>query len=225
VGGLLACLLAAVVGALLALAKNPTPEPAPAPVNQSSPGSGTGTGTTAASPGLPEIRQAEKIVTPRERELLALIKTRSGKNDDVIQGSIELGLLYVRERRLDDAEKRFKELENETFPGTPTLTRAAGVAGRLGQAVVLAHRDQKATAEQSNELFLKVINETHPKLDKKTDKNHQGIIGFLYRHVELAQAVSDALNRNAAILNKTRLDPPALELLRSPPHPSPPPKK
>jgi serine/threonine-protein kinase len=38
----------------------------------------------------------------------------------------------------------------------------------------------------------------------------------LLRYPDLSSAVSDALNRNAANLNKTKLEPAALEQLRSP---------
>ena len=37
------------------------------------------------------------------------------------------------------------------------------------------------------------------------------------QHLDLAQAVSEALNRNALALGKSRLEPSALELLRTPP--------
>ncbi|HTH47490.1 MAG TPA: hypothetical protein VMB21_08270 [Candidatus Limnocylindria bacterium] len=40
---------------------------------------------------------------------------------------------------------------------------------------------------------------------------------MLLRQLDLSQAVSEALNRNALALGKTKLEPNALELLRTPP--------
>ena len=65
----------------------------------------------AATPttGLPDIRSPEKLVTSRERELLALLDKRDVRSRDVVDHSIELGLLYVRERRLDEADAQSRD--------------------------------------------------------------------------------------------------------------------
>ncbi len=49
--------------------------------------------------GLPDIHLAEKIVTTRERELLAVLSAKGTDPDDVVKASVELGLLYVKDRR------------------------------------------------------------------------------------------------------------------------------
>src|SRR5262245_11779506 len=200
--------VAIVGGVILHAATNRAPEPAPT--------------TPSPASGLPDIRPPEKLVTTRERELLALLASPDTKPEDVVGGSIELGLLYVKERRLDDARDRFEKLEQEQLAtgGPQPPVRTASMIGRLGQAVVLAHRDTPNAAQQSNDLFLKVVNEPFPKSSGKFDKGERGypvVATALLRYPDLAQEVSDALNRNAAALGKTTLTPNALEQLRFPP--------
>ena len=106
---LVACLGAATGGALLSATKSHEPEPA---ANSSTTPpwniSGNSTGPT-------DIRPTDKLVTTRERELIALVGAENTKPDDFMKGSIELGLLYVRERRLDEANVRFRKLENKQY--------------------------------------------------------------------------------------------------------------
>lgn len=213
------CFLATTGGVLLSAAKSKQPDspPEPPPVWNAS-------GNTT---GLPDIRSSEKLVTSRERELIALISTRSNDPEvaqSILQGSIELGLLYVRERRLDEANERFKKLEKEQFPGVPGVNRVVSMAGRLGQAIVLAYREQKSpaaltAAAASNELVMKVVNDPYPnaKQKDKVEKTYQEVARFLAKHSDLYQALSDALNRNMVTLGQTKLEQPALELLRAPP--------
>ncbi|HVL12765.1 MAG TPA: serine/threonine-protein kinase [Gemmata sp.] len=214
-----ACGLATAAGAALYAALNPPPEPPPP--RESPP----------AGPGLAEVRPPEKLVAARERELVALLANRQTPPDALLRGSIELGLLFVRDRRLDEARDRFAALEKEQFP--PTLpprkgddfvaARFAGAAGRLGQAVVLAHRDRPDAARQSNDLIAAVADQPFPRAGKfdKLDKSDRGVtvvIEFLLRHPDLGEAVADAIHRNAATLgNAPPLTPPALEQLRTPP--------
>jgi eukaryotic-like serine/threonine-protein kinase len=177
--------------------------------------------TASATSGLPEIRAPEKLVTARERELLALLDKRDLAPRDVIDHSIELGLIYVRERRLDEADARFNRMEKEQFGREYIhLTRTSGIAARLGHAVVAAYRDPPNAAQQSNDMFLRVLAELAVKSPAKADRYEQGyqsLSTILLQHLDLAQAVSEALSRNALALGKTRLEPAALELLRTPP--------
>ena len=196
-------------GMVLSLARDSTREPAPAP-------------PAPPSTGLPDVRLPERVVSARERELLALLDKRGAGSQEVINHSIELGLLYLRERRLDEAEARFARLEKEQFAKEPFLTRTAAAAGRLGRAVVAAYRDQPNAAQASNELFLKALIEPFPKLPGKGDRFERGyqlIAPMLLHHLDLGQAVSEALNRNALALGKSKLEPRALEELRTPPRP------
>ena len=196
------CVLATVGGAIAYVGLNPPPEPhaqAPAPAVQ----------------GLPDVRSPDKLgTTTRERELLVVLNSEGTNPDAAIKASIELGLLYLKERRFADADKRFEVLKNKRW-AEGALTRTANVNGRLGQAVVLAHENK---AEQSNKLFLEVVNEPVPKFipgGPKIDRFAVTVSGNLLRYPELSAAVSDALNRNAANLGKAKLEP-ALEHLRPP---------
>jgi eukaryotic-like serine/threonine-protein kinase len=62
-----------------------------------------------------------------------------------------------------------------------------------------------------------VLNETFPKLvpKDKGDRAGGGLISLLLRYPDLSLAVADALNRNAANLNKAKLEPQGLENLRT----------
>ncbi|MBA4188214.1 MAG: hypothetical protein C0467_09385 [Planctomycetaceae bacterium] len=209
----LSCVGAIACGVLVYAKMNPPPEPPLA---------------SASSPGLPDIRPAEKLVPTRERELIAALDNRNTTPEKMVRWSIELGLLYVKERRLDEADARFRKLESEQFgPGGPLkkldpdvlAARDASAAGRLGEAVVMAYRDTEAAAKASNELVMKVVEIPYPKFPK-FDKPERGLAmvdALRSRHPDLGQAVSDALNRNAVTLGKTKLEPAVLEQLRLPP--------
>jgi predicted Ser/Thr protein kinase len=163
-----------------------------------------GKGPTA---GLPDARPPGPVVSARERELRARAESRAAKPEEVFDAAVELGLLYLRERRLDDADKVFEELRQERperFPAAKGARLPRGqLAGQIGQAVVLAHRDK---AEESNKLFAQVA---------ATRPGQRGLEALLFSHPEFGQAVADALNRNAENLNQTRLDA-RLEWLRTP---------
>jgi serine/threonine-protein kinase len=177
-------------------------------------------GRSAAAPvqGLPDVRPPERLTTTRERELLTVLNTEGTKPEDAIRASIELGLLYVKEHRSAEATERFEKLKNRGADWRdPVAARFANLAGRLGVAVVLAH-DNKA--EASNKLFVEILMEPPPKTGKfdgpKFDRNPISVSWLLLRHPDLSSAVADALNRNAANMGKTKLEPAILEQLRSP---------
>ncbi|HUR55009.1 MAG TPA: serine/threonine-protein kinase [Gemmataceae bacterium] len=194
------CVVAALAGVFAYAKMNPLPAP-PAPAQTASPTS-----------GLPDVRVAEKLTTTRERELLALVHSRDVKGDDVLAASIELGLMYVKEGRLEEADTRFARLAGDKLDGVLS-SLAAGLAGRLGHAVVLSHQNNAAG---SNKSFTDAIQiGPLPKSPFKADRL-QIVQGFLSKHPDLAHAVADALNRNATNLGVARLTPPPLEALRSP---------
>jgi serine/threonine-protein kinase len=146
------------------------------------------------------------------------LNTEGTKPDDAIKASIELGLLYVRERRLTEANERFARLKAKaTEWRDPIAARTANLTGRLGLAIVLAHENNEA--EASNKLFHEIITDPLPKFGNGAQKGERTgammIWRILLRYHDLSQAVSDALDRNAANLGKTKLEPPALEQLRS----------
>jgi serine/threonine protein kinase len=203
-----ALLTAASLGAIAYVLVHPKPEPPPPP---------------APKPlaGLPDIKPVEKLVPPRERELLAILKDRATSPDNWIAASVELGLTYVREGRLDDAKTRFETMEREALPNAPNATAWSRFAGRLGQAIVMAHRDNDPQHPKAVPTSMQYFSETVGltpilSLDKKAKVERlDAMRGFLARHAELAQATADALNRNAA--NGAKIPPASpLEALRSP---------
>ncbi|MCE9563758.1 MAG: serine/threonine protein kinase [Planctomycetes bacterium] len=215
-----ACIVAVASGVLVFAKMNPPPEitPTPAPIVP-----------PQTTPGLADIRSPEKIVPTHERELIAALENRNTTPDKLVRWSIELGLLYVKEHRLDEAEARFRKLESEQF--SPIIfpkkqdpdsvaARDASAAGRIGEAVVLAHRDTPQAARASNDLVMRVIETPFPRFPLKLggpDKGLAAVEAFRLRHPDLGQALSDALNRNAIMLDKTKLEPGSLELLRTTP--------
>jgi serine/threonine-protein kinase len=64
-----------------------------------------------------------------------------------VKYAIELGLIYLEDRRLDEADRLFKDLDR------PGQGPAYHTLGKLGQALVLAFQDR---AEESNKLFLQL---------------------------------------------------------------------
>ncbi len=201
-----ACAVACAAGVVAFAALNPPVPPVPPvpPIVQ----------------GLPDVRPVEKITTSRERELLAVLTAETSLPADVIKASVELGLLYLRELRLPEASARFEKLRVRAGQwADPIAARSGSVAGRLGLAVVLAHENK---AEASIALFKEVVTEPlvlpkFPPKDKpdKPDRTGAAVSWVLLRYPDLSSAVSDALNRNAANLNKSKLDPQALENLRT----------
>ncbi len=158
--------------------------------------------------GLPAVPLPEKPTTTRERELLAVLNTEGSRHDEVIRASIELGLLYVREQRLAEATERFNRLKGKAADWRDIqAARLASITGRLGRAVVLAHENRP---EASNRAFLDVFGEQRPKFDRIGANANWAMLRF----PDLSQAISEALNRNAANLGKDKLEPP-LEQFRS----------
>jgi serine/threonine-protein kinase len=175
--------------------------------------------------GLPDVRPPDRVTTARERELAAVLKDRGTPPDAWNAAGVELALLHLREGRLDDAAARFEALEKlPANPLSPPLaTNEAHLAGKLGKGVVLAYRDSDpkhpAAAKESVEAFQAALaGPIPPGVVKAKEKGTLPppvvwVLSVLYRHPELAQAVSEALARDAA--NGQRL-PPALEALRTP---------
>ena len=156
--------------------------------------------TAAKSAGLPDARPPSPFATGRERELIARTKDRELKPADYLTAMVELGVLHVAQRRLDDAERVFKALG----PETPGRSEAA-VAAQLGLAVVLSHRDKAAESNQ------KVA-------DAATGRggSSQTLLDqVLLKHPDLGQALAEALDRNAANLGVAKL-PAAIDWLRTP---------
>jgi hypothetical protein len=163
----------------------------------------------SAGVGLPEAWLPEPIISNRERELKATWHARSAKPEEVLNAGVALGVLYVRERRLDEADGVFKKLEQERVerlggakgPNTPTV-----VAGRLGHAVVLAYRDQ--AAESVRAFSQAVPGPARPAQQRLLES-------FLLAHPQFGQIIAEALNRDAENYAGKKL-PDRLEGLRTP---------
>lgn len=195
----LGCVVAAAAGAVLFLVLHPAPVPPEPPAD--------------GKPGLPDIRPPERLTTPRERELLALINHRDTPPEKWVEASIELGLLYLEDGRLDDAQARFDAMERVRL-GLPGPTLQAHLAGRLGRATVLAHRDADdpaGAAARSLKVFAEAADALVP---KKADKGGPAP-PLVMRFPDLGRAAAEALDRNALNAGKEKL-PPNLEALRQP---------
>jgi tRNA A-37 threonylcarbamoyl transferase component Bud32 len=177
--GVVALALLAVAGWLLAGRPQPTPD---------------------AVAGLPTARLPVPVTSERERELTARSRDRAAKPAEYLAAAVELGVLYLREGRPDDAERVFKELA----PDRPGRTEAA-LAARLGLAAVLSRRDRP---KESNQAMTDAVTAGGRASQATLDE-------LLLRHPELAEAVADALQRNADALGTPTL-PPAIEWLRTP---------
>jgi eukaryotic-like serine/threonine-protein kinase len=159
------------------------------------------------TPGLPETRLPEMVLSTRERELKNKLDSRSAKPDEVFKAFIQLGVLYVHERRLDDAERTFRELEQEKVDRFAPVRQAypVTVAGRFGQAAVLAFRDKP---KESNDLFEKALIGPPRVPNAILDR-------LLNSQPEFAQLIADSLTRNAQNLDLPKLSD-RLEWLRTP---------
>ncbi|MBN9523653.1 serine/threonine protein kinase [bacterium] len=220
VGAALLAVLAAVGGVVGYVALHPPPEPPTRP-------------TPPPLVGLPDVRPPDKLTTARERELVAVLNARTTPADDWNAAGIQLALLYLREGRLDEAAGRFEALEKASLgpplapQGPPLATAEASLFGRLGKGVVLAYRDgdprHPTAAKESVDAFTAALApQSFPgnlvKVKFETGKGSpsqmvQWAQLVLSRHPDLAQAVAEALARDAA--NGVRI-PPLLEVLRTP---------
>lgn len=130
---------------------------------------------------------AKALFSQKEQEkgLITLLQKQHAKPFDplnVAAGlnlSIELGLLYLNDHeRLDDADKFFKELSEKPLPAYRGL-------GKLGQAMVLAFRDQP---DASNKLFMFILEK------EKFDKDNRS--SFWKNNPAFREMVARALNYN-----------------------------
>jgi serine/threonine-protein kinase len=130
---------------------------------------------------------------------------RLGKGS-AVKSSMDLAVFYLKDRKLDEADKLFKDLAAEK--GNPQLL----VLSRLGSAMVLAFRDESAP---SNKLFLTVLDRDTflPKPPKGLRENI-----FWKEHPEYCEVIARALNHNHA--NDPANFPKRLEPYRLPPAPN-----
>lgn len=166
-----------------------------------------------SGPGLPDVQFPETLTpqTSRERDLLTKLDNRQTPAGEFLNASIELGLLYVKDRRFDQAKKVFDDLEKEKGDRVLAVKGLAGpspqfLAAKFGQAVVLAHQDK---AEESVAAFLAIVNQPARGLAFEQMRK------FLIDRLELSHAIAEALYRDQENLKGKKL-PPSLDWLRNP---------
>jgi predicted Ser/Thr protein kinase len=162
-------LLALAVGAALGLRHRPTPTPAAEP-----------------PPSGQQVADLAVLPTPREKELLEAVKREVNPLDRPrimagLEDRIDLGVLYLEQNRLDEADQFFNELTR----ATPRLNFYFAL-GELGHAIVLGLRDRPV---ESNQIFLKVVSSrgTKPAGDR-----------VLLNNGRLRPWIARALDHNAA---------------------------
>ena len=163
----------------------------------------------AAPTSLPTERLPQPLHSTRERQLEAVLQSRSTPSVEILEASLNLGVLLIKEQRYPEAEQIFQQLQNEDpLNLDPTKGRKPSVyslVGMLGSAMVLSHQDK---AEESNQHFEQL-------LIGNVRSNMILLEGLILKQPIFGEALAEALNRNAANLERDTLHP-KLEWLRSP---------
>ena len=154
--------------------------------------------------GLPEAKTPSPLISARERELTAKLKDRNLKANEFVDATAALGLLYLDERRFDEAEKLFKAPDPERLG--PTAKQQLKVLTKLGEGIALIYRDR---IKEATDIF-----------GQLPDPRKQGLLNrqmedFLIEHPDFGEALALALNYLAESLPPKPL-PPHIEYLRSP---------
>ena len=149
----------------------------------------------------------------REKELLKLFQehNKPKTNLDLLAGlkySLELGMFYVNEDRLDDADQLFGKIAKH---------KEYGDVGTLGTAMVMAFRGQ---ADQSNEKFKELLTERDKaSKDKTRDKTREELHNFWKNYPPWKRKmIALALHHNK--VNHPETFPPELEVWLNPPRPT-----
>jgi len=154
--------------------------------------------------GLPEARTPSPLQSSRERELTAKLKDRTLDPSVVFDFGLELGVLYLDERRFDDAEKLFKSLVPDR--AVPAVKLQLQTIAKLGEAMTLTYRDR---TKEAADLFNTAL-----------DPRGQAILqrqleGFLIAHPDFGEALAAALTHLAESVAPDKL-PSYVDYLRSP---------
>jgi len=138
------------------------------------------------------------------------------------EATVQLGLLYLDQRRLSAAETFFKQLQAKPLQDI----RGYSALGRIGHAAVLAFQDKP---DESNQLFLELEKSKPPQFDKTRPpgdwrpwlgKGGRDVPaeGYLLLQPAIRRVVAEALQQNAGNMGDVPL-PEALERLRKPQQP------
>lgn len=161
-------------------------------------------------PTTSEREDIEALFSPQKREevLLKAVKDNTYTNTDRVRmhqalaAYLDLGLFYLDQWRIDDAERLFGQLENKQ------LARPYQFLGELGRAMVLAFRDKP---DESNRLFLKLLT------DKKPNPDWAEFQVLQKQNPQLRQTIARALDHNSANATASAPFPRELENLRKAP--------
>jgi serine/threonine-protein kinase len=139
-------------------------------------------------PGPGDSARTSPSQQEREQFLVKAVQEYANPGDDFnlnlgLGHGIELGLLYLEQGRLEEADRFFAGLTNN-----PYKVKAYTTLGRLGHAIVLAFQDR---AVESNQLFLAALDDKQP--DRERWKTR-----LLLNNPKLRQMIARALNYNAA---------------------------
>jgi hypothetical protein len=164
-----------------------------------------------------EVDAIDAMFSPQKREqvLQAAVEKNAYFGTDRIRmrvalaSYLDLGLFYLEQWRLDDADRFFARLDSPQYP------RSYRFLGRLGRATVLAFQDRP---EESNRLFLELLG------DKKADGDRAELALLQQQNHQLRFVLARALDHNAANATAETLFPSQLEYLRKPPLPLPRPR-
>ncbi len=158
--------------------------------------------------GLPEVR-LPNLVSSREVALREKVEKAPPHTRDHLTAWFELGLLLVGERRWDDADKAFKQLEAGPRANKPdALPVSPLVLSKLGQGIVLAHQDKW---KESDAAFAQAMGMIQPKQQQR-----QAMEKLCFDHPAVGQAIAEAVTRNADNAPKGEKQPNTVAWLRSP---------
>jgi hypothetical protein len=149
---------------------------------------------TAAPKGAP----APAVIGDEERRLLETVRQTADPPEPAkirrgLEARAELGLLYLEEDRLDEAERLFADMQAHA-----PSAKVYGILGKLGLALTRAF--QKRPAE-SNELFLelvqeKVLAERLMPPDKTADEKRLAPRWFFNNDPQLRRMIAQAVELN-----------------------------
>jgi hypothetical protein len=101
-----------------------------------------------------------------------------------------LGLLLVNERRWDEADEAFRQLEPGTKPNkADAMPVPPLMLSKLGQAIVLAHQDKCKESDKRFEEALGVM--------PQRAQMRAAMERLCFEHPAIGQAVAEAVTRNA----------------------------
>jgi len=160
--------------------------------------------------GLPEVRTPTPLVSARETSLRDKVKKAVPHSREHLTAGFDLGLLLVGERRWDEADEAFKQLEAGPKPNKSDgtgLPVSPSALSKFGQAIVLAHQDKWKESDKLFESTLAAIG--RPQVKVAMEK-------LCFDHPTIGQAIAEAVNRNADNTPKTEKQPGTVAWLRTP---------